>query len=218
MNRSPQARGSTDSRLRQNSSWPPVPAGAGLNRSVGGFACSRASGPRRRGAQPYPQEMREYVQHRSPQARGSTGHAEALGVQARPVPAGAGLNRHRPAYRRHPATGPRRRGAQPAEQAATEAYCHRSPQARGSTGARRHVEGDGGPVPAGAGLNRTLAHRGDRKPPGPRRRGAQPHRCCLRPRRRHRSPQARGSTAHHPRALPGERPVPAGAGLNRRTG
>ncbi len=152
--RSPQARGSTARAGGADARWPPVPAGAGLNRRFRLVRRDRRPGPRRRGAQPAMSCSFTTRISRSPQARGSTARQVLLPERALPVPAGAGLNRTTSTRCRTRSTGPRRRGAQPREAASPAETATRSPQARGSTGPGFSLQLHYSPVPAGAGLNR----------------------------------------------------------------
>src|SRR5690554_6081729 len=93
--RSPQARGSTGNGTAGSELLAPIPAGAGLNRPHASRRSSRATDPRRRGAQPSSQPVSNSGRHRSPQARGSTGDGGVLVLGGAPIPAGAGLNRRR---------------------------------------------------------------------------------------------------------------------------
>ena len=136
-------------------------------------------------------------------------------MPAKPIPAGAGLNRCRPGLQRSPRADPRRRGAQPPSSPSMPSRSARSPQARGSTVRCPHWLLDSRPIPAGAGLNRMANGPHKPLPPDPRRRGAQPVAAIIEQAMWDRSPQARGSTASHGATESRLRPIPAGAGLNR---
>ena len=153
--------------------------------------------PRRRGAQP-------------PEARPRVSSPA-------PIPAGAGLNLRRAAQQEGLPPDPRRRGAQPVPSGELGGPSTRSPQARGSTVLPALPPGAPAPIPAGAGLNHQGDAVGDVGGPDPRRRGAQPHLDRVGGADRLRSPQARGSTAPGGAALRRPGPIPAGAGLNRRS-
>ena len=213
--RSPQARGSTAVAGRLPAGLRPIPAGAGLNRSCRRARSSWRPDPRRRGAQPSSGLLSMVGSNRSPQARGSTGRTMGQVRSLAPIPAGAGLNRMLWRISAASTSDPRRRGAQPALRKVFGDMEPRSPQARGSTGVIAQARDCDAPIPAGAGLNRTGPATAATRPPDPRRRGAQPYPRLERADLWLRSPQARGSTALGPTSTMGERPIPAGAGLNR---
>src|SRR5690554_6389405 len=171
--------------------------------------------PRRRGAQPATAPRVASCWPRSPQARGSTGHTQAGEALARPIPAGAGLNRARSQSAIAGGTDPRRRGAQPAMAASLSLAVPRSPQARGSTAGGDLLDGDGPPIPAGAGLNRETGSSWPCWPSDPRRRGAQPDHLDRVTVAENRSPQARGATGVTNKRGTTIPPIPAGTGLNR---
>ena len=133
-----------------------------------------------------------------------------------PIPAGAGLNRCWRSWQGPPRADPRRRGAQPFKPMLDDDVQDRSPQARGSTAHGAAARGHGGPIPAGAGLNRSPSWSTVRGTPDPRRRGAQPPVSISVRAMACRSPQARGSTGIRSEAPQVRGPIPAGAGLNRR--
>ena len=159
---------------------------------------------------------------RSPHARGSTA-APSLGLGNRgPIPACAGLNRNAPAHGMSRPADPRMRGAQPPALYDTMLTGIRSPHARGST-VHQSIPWLAAPVvpplpiPACAGLNRSAPFPGCCWPSDPRMRGAQPFlsiRIGPQPRR---SPHARGSTGPFCRCPGRCAPIPACAGLNRRS-
>ncbi len=213
--RSPQARGSTvvvvDLRLAQR----PIPAGAGLNRSLKSSSMRTSSDPRRRGAQPAGEKTSMTNARRSPQARGSTGASADQDAVLQPIPAGAGLNRPRSHLQPIHRPDPRRRGAQPGFDAPETSCLVRSPQARGSTASTAPSDTLRCPIPAGAGLNRSSVTSARSRASDPRRRGAQPSSCRRCTRWQPRSPQARGSTGSARRHRRRTLPIPAGAGLNR---
>ncbi len=154
LDRSPQARGSTELAGRALQGVIPFPAGAGINRARQLQTAERTPVPRRRGDQPIPQTRRGVQQLRSPQARGSTvspGCGAGIGT---PFPAGAGINRSHARPVRPPRSVPRRRGDQPNPPAGAACLGPRSPQARGSTAPALPRLWNLCPFPAGAGINR----------------------------------------------------------------
>ena len=155
--RSPQARGSTGRGATIDLFGTPIPAGAGLNRPPAAAARAGTADPRRRGAQPAQEIVTGAFEARSPQARGSTVNGGTHGLDDRPIPAGAGLDRWPPLRQSCPGTDPRRRGAQPTCVDVTVLLAHRSPQARGSTAHDGEHQAGHGPIPAGAGLNRSCS-------------------------------------------------------------
>jgi len=134
--RSPQARGSTASIGQKPQSQHPFPAGAGINRILTRRASPGLSVPRRRGDQPHLGELAYENKSRSPQARGSTGTRAIDECINDPFPAGAGINRKINPPRICRQAVPRRRGDQPEHFLSRPGTTNRSPQARGSTGAR----------------------------------------------------------------------------------
>ncbi len=160
--RSPQARGSTELYPCTATHDDPFPAGAGINRLLSRRPCQRFPVPRRRGDQPSPGRTPGRARSRSPQARGSTGHAFVALLLVHPFPAGAGINRQKLSARRCRRTVPRRRGDQPVFGERGGLARFRSPQARGSTAHRIGLPARRSPFPAGAGINRR--HRRTRPP------------------------------------------------------
>ena len=213
--RSPHARGCTDEAVTRNRVCPPFPACAGMHRDrPGRWPLSRAV-PRMRGDAPLDGIAAGAQVNRSPHARGCTDLTVTLSVNFNPFPACAGMHRPRPSWSAATNTVPRMRGDAPSYTGAQAELQTRSPHARGCTAQTLSLDHFSCPFPACAGMHRGRCAACSAPRAVPRMRGDAPPRPHSGPRRKPRSPHARGCTARRRHGRQRHPPFPACAGMHR---
>ena len=243
--RSPPTRGSVEPAHHRGRRAAPLPAHAGVSRSMSLSPTGRSAAPRPRGGQSFDVAITDRAQRRSPPTRGSVaGRGHAMRA-ARPLPAHAGVSRrtpprdpasnaaprprggqsvlsahagvsrHRPGSRVMPRAAPRPRGGQSVKLSQLSLGTFRSPPTRGSVGGLASAGRCRRPLPAHAGVSRCLPCYALRGRPAPRPRGGQSQRILDALQPEVRSPPTRGSVGRARRAGRGRAPLPAHAGVSR---
>ena len=149
----PQARGWTRARSRRRRFPGVSPAGAGMDRRPGSARTASPGFPRRRGDGPSQNCPAIFGAMFPPQARGWTLGCPELPVRQSVSPAGAGMDRERPAGAERRPGFPRRRGDGPAPDARFALALAFPPQARGWTPHPGRSATAPAVSPAGAGMD-----------------------------------------------------------------